>query len=102
MSAEIKYIRVDGRDFLPVKVMAAMACRVAFFTALGFGMGAVCLVPWLAKLSMWQGLKAEKIAESMLDQASRCEGRMMVLERACPMRVRANAAAARNIGGEEP
>jgi hypothetical protein len=94
-------IRRNGHDFVPVKTMLAWGCRIAFFTALGFGMGAVAIIPWLAKTSVWQSARAEKMAESMLNQAARCEGRMMVMERACPMRVRANAAA-QNIGGEEP
>lgn len=93
-------ITVDGVDYVPVKALVGLAVRVAFYVALGFGMGAVALVPWLAKTSVWQSERAEKLAESMMDQAAKCEGRMMVMERACPLAFRAQRAAMKNVGGE--
>jgi hypothetical protein len=92
-------IQIDGKGYVPARALVGWMCRVAFFTALGFGMGAVAIIPWLAKTSIWQSARAEKMAESMLDQAARCEGRLMVIEKACPMQVRA-AMKARNVGGE--
>ena len=75
---------------------------ICCITVLGFslGAGAVSMVPWLARQSAWSSARAEMMAENMMDAAAKCEGRVMVLERACPMAVRARAAA-KNVGGEQ-
>ena len=92
-------IIIEGKGYVPIKAIVGLCCRVAFYTGLGFGMGGVAIVPWLAKTSLWHGIQAEKMADSMLDQAARCEVRMMAAEKSCPMQARLRSAT-RNIGGE--
>jgi hypothetical protein len=95
----VERIQIEGRDFVPLRSLAALCCRVAFYCSLGFGMGAVAVIPWLAKTSIWQSARAEKMAENMMNEASRCEARMMIAEKTCPMALRVQRAS-RNVGGE--
>lgn len=95
-------ITVDSVDFVPLKSLLGIVTRLVFFFGLAVGLGGGAMVPYLAQLSIWSNIRAEKLAESMMNEAARCEAKMMVMEQACPMKMRVARAAKqmRNMGGE--
>ena len=91
--------QIPALEPVNLRLWIRVSISVVFLSFLGLGIGAVSMLPWLSRTGAMSCVRAEAMAENMLDQAAKCESRVMVLEKACPLAVRARAVT-KNIGGE--